>query len=101
MSGTPAKILMFFKGIPLLPPLARIKAATCRWSSGLTRLQAENCASTSSFLPRGHLFLEAMTALANQRAKEDNETDRERVLPEFDRKWGARCPKFNGPGLTT
>lgn len=29
MRGTPASILMFFRGIPLLPPLARISAATC------------------------------------------------------------------------
>lgn len=27
MSGTPASILMFFSGIPLLPPRAKIKAA--------------------------------------------------------------------------
>lgn len=29
MSGTPARCLMFFRGMPLLPPRARIRAARC------------------------------------------------------------------------
>lgn len=31
MRGTPARILMFFRGMPLLPPRARIRAALCRF----------------------------------------------------------------------
>lgn len=62
MSGTPANILVFFRGIPLLPPLAKIKAATCRWSPALTC-----CPSCSPLSPGRHLFLEAMKTLVIQR----------------------------------
>lgn len=37
--GTPASILMFFRGIPLLPPRAKIRAEMCLESSRLTFLR--------------------------------------------------------------
>lgn len=67
MSGTPANILVFFRGIPLLPPLAKTKAATCRWSPALTCIQTGSCPSCSPLSPGRHLFLEAMKTLVIRR----------------------------------
>lgn len=67
MSGTPANILMFFRGIPLLPPLARIKAATCLLPPARICLQAGSSPSCPPLPPGRLLFLEDMPTLKTQR----------------------------------
>ncbi|MEQ2278539.1 hypothetical protein XENORESO_021828 [Xenotaenia resolanae] len=62
MRGTPARGLMFFSGIPLLPPRARIRAATCL---GFLELLVPSRNSLSSKARRFWSAMQTLTDVSN------------------------------------